>query len=103
MKYVIFRRLRRHINTLLVSRPFLCRKTPYIERKSLREIGEVFGGIDYAAVAQRIRRARLSHDPIAARRLINQNIKCLDLIPISPRTSSAVALDGLGNPSGDES
>jgi hypothetical protein len=30
--------------------------------KTLREIGEIFGGIDYAAVAQRICRARLAHD-----------------------------------------
>ena len=30
--------------------------------KSLREIGELFGGLDYAAVAQRIRRTRLAHD-----------------------------------------
>jgi putative transposase len=29
--------------------------------KSLREIGELFGGLDYAAVAQRIRRTRLAH------------------------------------------
>jgi hypothetical protein len=38
--------------------------------KSLREIGELFGGVDYAAVAQRIRRTRSSHDPAAARKLI---------------------------------
>jgi chromosomal replication initiation ATPase DnaA len=30
--------------------------------RTLREIGEVFGGVDYAAVAQRIGRARLAHD-----------------------------------------
>src|SRR6266508_3422408 len=29
--------------------------------RSLREIGELFGGLDYAAVAQRIRRTRLAH------------------------------------------
>jgi REP-associated tyrosine transposase len=29
--------------------------------KSLREIGELFGGLDYAAVAQRIRRTRSAH------------------------------------------
>jgi len=40
--------------------------------KSLREIGELFGGMDYAAVAQRIRRTRSSHDVVAARRLINK-------------------------------
>ena len=38
--------------------------------KSLREIGELFGGMDYAAVAQRIRRTRLAHDAAATRRLI---------------------------------
>jgi len=38
--------------------------------KSLREIGEVFGGLDYAAVAQRIRRTKSTYNPIAARRLI---------------------------------
>ena len=37
--------------------------------KSLREIGELFGGLDYAAVAQRIRRTRSSHDSIATRKL----------------------------------
>jgi len=38
--------------------------------KSLREIGELFGGLDYAAVAQRIRRTRSSHNTVAARKLI---------------------------------
>jgi putative transposase len=38
--------------------------------KSLREIGELFGGLDYAAVAQRIRRTKSSHNAISARRLI---------------------------------
>lgn len=37
--------------------------------KSLREIGELFGGLDYAAVAQRIRRIRSRYDAIAARKL----------------------------------
>ena len=37
--------------------------------QSLREIGELFGGLVYAAVAQRIRRTRSSHDSIAARKL----------------------------------
>jgi hypothetical protein len=37
--------------------------------KSLREIGELFGGLDYAAVAQRIRRTRLVHDGTATRKL----------------------------------
>lgn len=40
--------------------------------KSLREIGELFGGIDYAAVAQRIRRTRLAHDAAATRRLLKE-------------------------------
>jgi len=38
--------------------------------KSLREIGELFGGLDYAAVAQQIRRTKSTYDSIAARRLI---------------------------------
>jgi len=38
--------------------------------KTLRELGEVFGGLDYAAVAQRIRRTKSSHNAIAAKRLI---------------------------------
>lgn len=38
--------------------------------KSLREIGELFGGIDYAAVAQRIRRIRLAYDATATRKLL---------------------------------
>jgi hypothetical protein len=37
--------------------------------KSLREIGELFGGLDYAAVAQQIRRTRSSPNSIAARKL----------------------------------
>ena len=40
--------------------------------KTLREIGEMFGGTDYAAVAQRIRRARLAHDEKAASKLRQQ-------------------------------
>jgi hypothetical protein len=39
-------------------------------QKSLREIGELFGGLDYAAVAQRIRRTKSTYNPIAERRLI---------------------------------
>jgi hypothetical protein len=38
--------------------------------KSLREIGEFFGGLDNAAVTQRIRRTKSTYNPIAARRLI---------------------------------
>jgi chromosomal replication initiation ATPase DnaA len=40
--------------------------------KSLREIGELFGGLDYAAVAQRIRRTRLAHDRATARKLLEE-------------------------------
>jgi chromosomal replication initiation ATPase DnaA len=38
--------------------------------KSLREIGEMFGGLDYAAVVQRIRRVKLAHDVPSRRKLI---------------------------------
>ncbi|PYJ68422.1 MAG: hypothetical protein DME76_12350 [Verrucomicrobia bacterium] len=37
--------------------------------KSPHEIGELFGGLNYAVVAQRIRRTRLSHDANAAQKL----------------------------------
>ena len=40
--------------------------------KSLREIGELFGGIDYAAVAQRIRRTRSAHHARARSNLITE-------------------------------
>jgi putative transposase len=40
--------------------------------KSLREIGELFGGLDYAAVAQRIRRVRSAHDAGATRKLLQE-------------------------------
>jgi putative transposase len=40
--------------------------------KSLREIGELFGGLDYAAVAQRIRRTRLAHDARTTRKLLEE-------------------------------
>jgi REP element-mobilizing transposase RayT len=40
--------------------------------KSLREIGEVFGGLDYAAVAQRIRRTRSAHTERARSNLLSQ-------------------------------
>jgi putative transposase len=40
--------------------------------KSLREIGQLFGGLDYAAVAQRIRRIRLAHDTPGKRKLIGE-------------------------------
>ena len=39
--------------------------------KSLREIGELFGGLDYAAVAQRICRTRSNHDAAATQKLIH--------------------------------
>jgi chromosomal replication initiation ATPase DnaA len=38
--------------------------------KSLREIGELFGGLDYAAVPQRIHRTKSTYNLIAARRPI---------------------------------
>jgi chromosomal replication initiation ATPase DnaA len=38
--------------------------------KSLREIGEMFGGLDYAAVNQRIRRIRSAHTDNQKRRLL---------------------------------
>ena len=34
--------------------------------QTLRQIGEMFTGMDYAAVAQRIRRARLGHNAKSA-------------------------------------
>ena len=37
--------------------------------KTLREVGQVFGGMDYAAVAQRIRRARAALDDKSAAKL----------------------------------
>jgi putative transposase len=40
--------------------------------KSLREIGEIFGGLDYAAVAQRIRRTRSAHTARARSNLITE-------------------------------
>ncbi len=40
--------------------------------KSLREIGELFGGMDYAAVAQRIRRTRLAYDARGKRKLFRE-------------------------------
>lgn len=39
---------------------------------SLREIGELFGGLDYAAVAQRIRRTRLTHKSVAKEKLLTE-------------------------------
>ena len=38
----------------------------------LREIGELFSGLDYAAVAQRIRRARSAHDAQTKRKLLKE-------------------------------
>jgi REP-associated tyrosine transposase len=40
--------------------------------KSLREIGELFGGLDYAAVAQRIRRTRSAHTARSRSNLITE-------------------------------
>jgi chromosomal replication initiation ATPase DnaA len=39
---------------------------------SLCEIGEFVGELDYAGVAQRIRRVRFSHDANAARKLMTE-------------------------------
>ena len=38
----------------------------------LREIGELFSGLDYAAVAERIRRARSAHDAQTNRKLLKE-------------------------------
>jgi hypothetical protein len=38
----------------------------------LRQIGELFGGLDYAAVAQRIRRARNKYSEKEARALLTE-------------------------------
>ena len=40
--------------------------------KSLREIGELFGGLDYAAVAQRIRRTRMAYPLRVTRKLLQE-------------------------------
>ena len=40
--------------------------------KSLREIGELFGGLDYAAVAQRIRRTRSAHNARTRSNILKQ-------------------------------
>jgi putative transposase len=40
--------------------------------KSLREIGELFGGLDYAAVAQRIRRTRLARSSRTTSNLLKE-------------------------------
>jgi chromosomal replication initiation ATPase DnaA len=39
---------------------------------TLREIGEFFGGLDYAAVAQRIRRTRLACKPATKAKLLGE-------------------------------
>ena len=41
-------------------------------RRSLREIGELFGGLDCTAVAQRIRRTRLAHNARIRRKLLKE-------------------------------
>jgi hypothetical protein len=51
--------------------------------KSLREIGELFSGLHYAAVAQRIRRTRLAHDAQTNRKLLKEMLNVKDLTPIS--------------------
>ena len=52
--------------------------------KSLRQIDELFGGLDYAAVAQRIRRTRSAHTARARSNLITEMLKCLDVTPFPP-------------------
>ena len=39
---------------------------------SLRQIGELFGGVDCAAVGEKIRRVCFSHDANAIRKLMTQ-------------------------------
>jgi hypothetical protein len=39
---------------------------------TLRQIGEFFGGLDYAAVAQRIRRTRLAYKPGVRAKLLKE-------------------------------
>ncbi len=51
--------------------------------KSLREIGELFGGLDYTAAAQRIRRTRSTHTASAGSNLITEMLN-LDLTPNCP-------------------
>jgi hypothetical protein len=60
--------------------------------KSLREIGELFGGLDYAAVAQRIRRTKSTYNPIAYTATDHRNVECLDLTPIFPTRASVICL-----------
>jgi hypothetical protein len=45
--------------------------------KSLREIRELFGGLDYAPVAQRIRRTRSAHSARARSNLISEMLNAL--------------------------
>jgi hypothetical protein len=40
--------------------------------ESLCEIGELFGGLDYAAVAQRIRRTRSAHNARTRSNILKQ-------------------------------
>ena len=52
-------------------------------RRSLREIGELFGGLDYTAVAQRIRRNRLAHNARTRRKLLKEMLNIEIRPPIS--------------------
>jgi len=56
--------------------------------KSLREIGELFGGLDYAAVAQRIRRTQVNLQSNRCAAADHHNVKCSDLTAIFRRVGS---------------
>jgi len=58
--------------------PLLGRMIWEIGGKSLRESGELFGGMDYATVAQRIRRTRSSR---SRRTLINRGNHATVAVP----------------------
>jgi hypothetical protein len=49
--------------------------------KSLRKIGELFGRLKCAPVAQRIRRTRCSHDAVEARKLIAEMFRYDPIYP----------------------
>jgi len=51
--------------------------------RSLREIGELFGGLDYAGVAQRIRRTRLAHHARTRRKLLKEMLSVEGVLPKS--------------------
>jgi putative transposase len=49
--------------------------------KSLREIGDLFGGLDYAAVAQRVRRIRLAHSARTTSQLLREMLNIKGVLP----------------------